>query len=411
MKPKHKMYLRLNIMSLAFVVVSFISVTLAWFAYSGLVAVRTEVNVKAWYIELEKDGETVSNDIVISLSDIYPGMETINEKININNLGDSDAQVSYSIVSARILGETEDHYVVNDETITSEHVEDILSHNYPFHININLSRNYALAKGEVSTFEVSVSWPLDSESDEVDSSWGTKAYLFQQSEEELKAQDENYQIRPSIQVVITVTAEQYLTTDATSDPNYDLGDRILFDVVSNQICTEINSTCLEMHVIDVNSTLGDNTVTLLPNPSNTYLNGIYSDYNSLITTITNGWTVNTRPLIVDDILKAVSRDVMSSLLVRNNISDAIIGNVTYNNRLSTELSRAISYHGYYKFINEKFNYLVSDTCYWTNSEYDLNNGFAVIKIDEVNSRIYDEIKTTNCKVVPVIIADKVNLQS
>ena len=38
-----------------FVVVSFISLTLAWFVYSGLSTVQTEVNVKSWYIKLEKD--------------------------------------------------------------------------------------------------------------------------------------------------------------------------------------------------------------------------------------------------------------------------------------------------------------------------------------------------------------------
>ena len=54
MKNKKKLYLRLNLISLFFVVVSFISVTLAWFVYSGLSTVSTEVNVKAWYIELEK---------------------------------------------------------------------------------------------------------------------------------------------------------------------------------------------------------------------------------------------------------------------------------------------------------------------------------------------------------------------
>jgi len=411
MKQRHKMYLRLNIMSLVFVAVSFISVTLAWFAYSGLVDVKTEVNIKAWNIELKKDGQTVSNDIVISLSDIYPGMDTINEKININNLGDSDAGVSYSIVSARILGEEEDNYITDEETLTSEYVDDILSHNYPFHININLSKNYVLAKGEESSFEVSVSWPLDSESNQVDSSWGTKAYLFQESEEALQIQDESYQIRPSIHIVLKVTAEQYISTDTASDPNYDLGDRILFDVVSNQICEGISATCLETFVIDVNSTLGEDTVSLLANPNNAYISGNYSDYSSLLSTLTNDWTVSNRALLVEDILKVISKDVMGSLLIRENISDAIIGKLTYNDRINTELNRAINYNGYYKYKSNTFNYLLSNTCYWTNSEYNIDSGFAIKKIDETNSKLYNELKTNNCKVVPIIIADKINLQS
>ena len=71
MKRKYKAYIKLNIMSLFFILVSFISVTLAWFAYSGLATARTEIDVKAWYIEFDKNNEPVSNEIVISLSEIY----------------------------------------------------------------------------------------------------------------------------------------------------------------------------------------------------------------------------------------------------------------------------------------------------------------------------------------------------
>ena len=62
MKKKTKLYLRLNLMSLFFVAVSFISVTLAWFVYSGLSRVTTEVTVKvngvATTINIPADGKT-----------------------------------------------------------------------------------------------------------------------------------------------------------------------------------------------------------------------------------------------------------------------------------------------------------------------------------------------------------------
>ena len=83
MKNKRSVYLKLNIMSLFFIVASFISVTMAWFAYSGLSSAATEVGIRAWHIELEKNGQTVANDILISLSDIYPGMETKTETVTI----------------------------------------------------------------------------------------------------------------------------------------------------------------------------------------------------------------------------------------------------------------------------------------------------------------------------------------
>ena len=409
MEKKHKLYLRLNIMSVTFIVISFISVTLAWFAYSGLSSVSTEIGVKAWYIELDKDGQPVSNDIVISLSDIYPGMDIVDELVNIKNLGDSDAQLSYSIVSARILGDEADNYVIDDTATTSESVEDVLSHDYPFHININLSKNYILAKGEESSFEVSVSWPLDSGIDSLDSLWGTEAYKFEQSEITKKNNDANYQIKPSIQIVISVKAEQYIESDTTSDPKYNLGDVVLYDVVNNEVCTEISTTCLTTYVIDTNNTLGDDTVTLLPNVKNTYLSSGFNDYAMTMSSVTSGWTVETRALTVEDLLKITSKDVIESTLIRDNISDLIIGKLNYGTRMNTEIAKAVSSNGHYNFSNEKFNYISSANCYWTSNEYNSNNGFAVKKIDEINSKMYGEAKTTSCNVIPVIIAPKTNL--
>ncbi len=409
MEQKHKLYLRLNIMSLTFIVISFISVTLAWFAYSGLSSVSTEIGVKAWYIELDKDGKPVSNDIVISLSDIYPGMDIVDEMVNIKNLGDSDAQLKYSIVSARILGDDKDNYLIDNDTTTSEHVEDVLSHDYPFHVNINLSKNYILAKGEESSFEVSVSWPLDSDIDSLDSLWGTEAYKFEQSELAKKNDDPNYQVKPSIQIVISVTAEQYLESDTTSDPDYNLGDAVLYDVVDNKACTEISTTCLTTYVVDVNNTLGDETVTLLPNTKNIYSTSNFNDYALTLSNITSGWTANTRPLAVEDLLKIASKDVMKSTLVRDNISDLILGKLNYGNRISTEIAKAVSYNGHYNFSNERFSYLSAANCYWTNTEYNSSNGFAVKKIDDINSKIYGEDKNASCNVIPVIIVPKENL--
>ena len=252
MKSKYKAYWRLNLMSLFFIIISFISVTLAWFAYSGLSKVSTAIDVKAWYITLEKDGNPISNDITISLTEIYPGMETVNEIVKIKNLGDSDASLKYSIVSARIL---DDETFIDDEEPTTEFVEDLLSHDYPFHININLSKKYILAKVDESIFEVSISWPLDSDTNELDSEWGNRAYNFQQSEANKRKLDDEYQVRPSIQVILNVTAEQYIEEDEASDVRFNLGDLILYDVVADEVCNTIGNDCLSTYVIDCRDAL------------------------------------------------------------------------------------------------------------------------------------------------------------
>ena len=63
MNRKHKAYIKINIISLFFIAISSVSVTLAWFAYSGLSRVTTEIDIKAWLIEFEKGDSTVSNNI------------------------------------------------------------------------------------------------------------------------------------------------------------------------------------------------------------------------------------------------------------------------------------------------------------------------------------------------------------
>lgn len=405
MEKKTKRYLKLNLMSILFIAVSLMSVTLAWFAYSGLVKVNTEVSVKAWYIELDKDGSKVANNMIISFSDIYPGMTPVTETVTIKNKGDSNASVSYAIESARILDDPADNYIVN-ETVTAPYVEDVLSHNYPFKINMVLSHNYAEAITGESSYTISISWPLDSNDNEADSTWGSKAYLFQQSEAEKKVLDPEYQPQSSIQVAISLTAEQYIEEDTASDPMYSLGTSILYDVVNKLPCSEIGSTCLETKVIDINNKLGDSTVTLLPNPNTLYQNSTIDNYGTTMTNITTGWTVDTRPLIAEDIIKALSLDITSSYISIPNLSDAIIGDTKYENRATSIINSVSTNLGYMKFLKDKYSYFNTNNCYWTNTSYDSNKYYAVSSLDDTNYKLYGEQKTTSCNVVPVILINK-----
>lgn len=407
--PRYKKLIHLNLSSIFFIIVSFISVTLAWFAYSGLATTTTEIGVKSWFIELEKDGQVVSNDVIISLPEIYPGMPIVTEEINIKNLGDADASVKYAIDSARILGDANDNYVVNETTTTSNQVEDILAHNYPFHLNINLSKNYVLAKGTDTKFTVSVSWPLDSNNNQFDSEWGKKAYAFNKSEQDLQALDPEYQIRTPIRVVISITAEQYLNSSSESDPRFNLGDTILYDVINNNKCSLVNSTCLKTTVIDLNNKTSDTQVTLLPDPNIEYLDNLFGEYNNTLTTMTSTWNATTRALTLNDMLPIVARDITESVLVRPEISDAIIGTLSNIDRFNSSVNQVTSSNGYYRFISSKFSYLSSNDCYWLNNVYDINNSFAIKNIDDTYTKIYPEAKTNNCHIIPVIIANKSNI--
>ena len=408
MEARHKRYLKINLVSLVFVAVSFISVTLAWFAYSGLANANVEIGVKAWYIELEKDGESVSNDIVISLSDIYPGMDTVTETVSVKNLGDSDALLRYEIVSSRIF----DEETIIDQENPSEKVENALSHDYPFHINMSISKNYILAKNGEETFNVSLSWPLDtgSEGNNTDSEWGKNAYNFQDNENNAYLADNTYQKRPSIQVVISVVAEQYLADDNTSDARYDLGEEILFDPVANTFCTELTGNCIKTYVIDRNNKIGDETVTLLPDLSRTYNSGSYINYEALLNNYSNidNWTATLDLLTIDNVLDVTSKDVINTVLSREGISDVVVGNLSYNDKMTATINNTIENNGYYKFKNTVFPYLTSSTCYWLKSEYGIDKAFAIETIDENDSKISGRLKTDSCSVIPIIVVSKFN---
>ena len=409
-KKRRKSYLKLNIMSLFFTAVSFISVTLAWFAYSGLVTTQTEVNVKAWYIEFNNKGKAVSNNIVISLNDIYPGMDLLSETIDIKNSGDSAANIEYKIKSVRILDE---EYALTDQKV----IEDKLAHNYPFHINMSLSDTYATAKDGTGKFVVSVSWPLDSGTDADDTKWGNKAYDFQDAEAKKVVADSSYQARSSIELVISLEATQYIGEGNAPEPEYKLGSTLLYDVLNNQKCNAVGGSCLKTYVIDKNNTLLDSTVKLIPDLYNLGGNAVaYDGYVDAYKAITEGWTVAHRSLKVSDMLPVISNDIESSVMVSDQISNQLVGYLGNDSRVESKINDALKYNGYFRFKNEKFAYLSSSNCYWLQEKYSDTKQFAFVKVDNLFSKIYgqDLLNESSvpytCKVVPVIEVSKIKLR-
>lgn len=399
MNRRHKAYMKLNIMTLFFIGVSFISITLAWFAYSGLITAKTEINVKAWHIEFNKDNKPVSNELTIRLNDISPGMETMTEKIDIKNLGDTAASVSYEITSARIL----------DETLTEteqESLKDALSHNYPFHIDMSLSDNYIHANDGFGTFEIAVSWPFESDNDIADSEWGNKAYDFQSKELQKAIEDRLH----AIKIEISLKAVQYIDEKNAIDHNYRAGNIILYDVVNNKKCSSISKTCLKTYVIDHDNRLSDTSVKLLPDLYSSYITGTANNYEEKLKELTSNWTVTNNGLKAEDILPIVSNDINNSIIMRPNLSNEIIGYLHYGTRLTDQINKVISYNGSYRFANEKYPYFTTTKCYWLNTSYNNDNQFALKKIDEEYSKIYGENKNTECSIVPVIEVAKKNLE-
>ena len=401
MEKKYKRYLKADLISLFFIAVSFISVTLAWFAYTGIASSGLNVDIKAWHIEFNGESKA-SNVITIPLSNIYPGMETVVESVNIKNKGDSEAKISYKIESVRILDKE------LDTTIKQEDLIDKLSNEYPFSIDISLSKEYVDANIGESSIDLSVSWPLDSDQNDKDSEWGNKTYEFQANEEKLKAQDKNYNMRTSIKVVISLIAEQ--NTDKFT---LNTGNMVLYDPVLEQKCDKLENTCYKMNLITPYYDDSEN-VYLLPNILDDYGTEpkSYEEFNDIITAINTDWVSVNEPLGLKKIIDLVSTDIYNTKLIRENLSDTIVGNISKEERFKEYMETKVlpgKYNSYITFNSEMYNYLDTTKCYWLNYEYNEEKAFALSKLSEGIMKIYPENKTEKCSAIPIINVPKEKL--
>lgn len=431
LKIKNKRIIEINLVSLAFIALSFMSITLAWFAYSGLSDVTADVGVRAWFIEFDKDGNPISNDYTISKSDMQPGMETFSDRILIKNKGDADASVQYSIVNARILDQ---NYTVG-ESLSSHELEDMLAHDFPFHININLTQGFVMAgeSTQDAEFSISISWPLDSENNYTDGYWGTRAYEFNKQEQAQHEQDESYNPRSAIEIALAIEAEQYIQEEKTADYNYPLGKTVRVNVNTGEPCDEslVNTYCVNTIVLDTRNTLGDTYFTAMPIPTEgsvftQYPTGTYDQISSVL----NGSSYaafamqmgqKQGPLTSKHVLEAVSTDVKQTMVDRSNVefSDKILGNLTYtdsvmysgsaynNGRYAAEAQRIIDYNGFVKYSNDKFPYFyLTDGCMWTGTSYNASNAWAIERIDLEQSMIGPKLKNSVCRIVPLLSVRK-----
>lgn len=396
--------LKLRLVASGLVTVSFLSTTFAWFAYSARSSLNTEVGVRSWYLELEKDGGVVSNSVDVYFDDLHPGMESVVETVKITNKGDSVADLNYSIKSARILDE---EFILSD-TVSSDYIEDVISNNYPFKIDMSLSKEFVHAGEDVAYYNIVVSWPMDSGNNELDGLWGSRAYKFLEEETNKKNNDSNYEIRHSIDLSLSLSAEQYIGNDIDEDVDFPVGKTILFNPSSNSVCNKVSTNCLITHVVDFENKVGDTHVNLLIDTTSDYRVVNFNGYNNALLGIKSLWSdsINIGGLSAINVLKHISEDVVNSKLVAPNLSDMIIGESNYLNRADEKLKSLPLLNGHYEFSNLSFDYLNSSNCYWTNTEYDSNRAYAVKRVDSNISKLYPEDKNTLCSIVPTISVSK-----
>ena len=381
-----------NFTALFFFLLSCISFTFAWFAYSNVVKSNIEIGVSAWHIEFSEEIDELSNEIPIEINSFYPGSNKYTKAIEIYNKGDIDAEFSYKINYLRIF--EEEFNVDNQMELTDQ-----LSHTYPFTFNIINDSDFIKANESI-IFNITAEWPLDSGNDIKDGKWGNDAYKFINSENKKAEQDPTYEIRSVIEIVIELNTKQYTEeNDNITDNRFLYGNVYNFNIDNLENCNIGDVDCYNFYVIDKNNKLNNNTVNFIIDVNSNIGAGTYEEVISMS---------NDKYKIpkTEQILNAISSDIIDSTIVLPNISERVVGNVSYDKRAINLLNDVASKKGYIKFNKSYFNNLASDNCYWTDIEYDNEKAYAIINLNETSIKLYGEFKNSTCKFVPIIEINK-----
>lgn len=195
---KKKILKHIKIKNLIILIFLLLFNTYAWFIYATKVSMDLKAHVSSWDIEfVSNSGEIVTN-FVFDIEDVYPGMETFERTIWVNNRGDSNADLRYEIEFLRVMDE---YYEVGDEYSSDDIIQILQS--YPFKIIIEKNDSELNSVTRSGFFRVSVMWDLDSGNDELDTLWGNKAYQYNKDNPDM----------PSIQLKLNLFASQQVPAE------------------------------------------------------------------------------------------------------------------------------------------------------------------------------------------------------
>lgn len=135
------------------------STTFAWFIYNKTVDMSLNAHVKSWDVVLGDEGN--EGEYVFQISDLYPGMETSTDSINVVNNGEVSADMSITIKSITLFGveQTADDYTLE---VSPDGTEFVVT-GYPFELKFKIASK-SIASGGKSQLSFELVW--DYENDE-----------------------------------------------------------------------------------------------------------------------------------------------------------------------------------------------------------------------------------------------------
>lgn len=186
---------RVRLSTLILLVITFSSTTFAWFIYATKVSGSITAHIDSWEIMFTQNNTQVEEYISFNIPSIRPGMDDYTDSITAYNRGERDAEITYEIISAKILGTL---YTTDDTVLTSNMLKNMLADDYPFSITFDLTTGELDAGTGYATFSINVEWPFESGNDSLDTYWGNKSYQYHS----------DYPLEPSIEITIKISAVQ-----------------------------------------------------------------------------------------------------------------------------------------------------------------------------------------------------------
>lgn len=103
--------LKSAVLKLSLLMLNFMFATFAWFTYTKILNPIVDVNVSAWQIDFKDNEDVLGTSLQFAVGNFYPGMDDFTKEIEIINLGDRPASLTYQIDNLKILGQ---EYIIKE---------------------------------------------------------------------------------------------------------------------------------------------------------------------------------------------------------------------------------------------------------------------------------------------------------
>ena len=102
---RKKLFKKVKLRTIFLLAITLASNSFAWFVYTTKVSSNISAKVREWNVTFDVNGQTVEKTIEINIDSLYPGMDTYTQTLTASNSGEARAQITYEVITAKVLGD------------------------------------------------------------------------------------------------------------------------------------------------------------------------------------------------------------------------------------------------------------------------------------------------------------------